>query len=95
MEDILNIFSTLVVGGLGTFSNLLVNKAFGFDVLQSQLLSMPTGTVVVIIYAITAYIITKTNQVSQTPFYDSLADYFRPSGSSSVSPYSTGPAQSP
>ena len=55
--------STLVVGGLGAFSNLLINKAFGFDVLQSQLLHIPTGFVQVLIYAITAVIITKTNQV--------------------------------
>ncbi len=57
--------SATVVGGLGTFSNLLINKAFGFDVLQSQLLSMPTGTVVVLIYAICAWIITKTHQASE------------------------------
>jgi ABC-type Na+ efflux pump permease subunit len=35
--------STLIVGGLGTFAGLLMNKAFGFDVKQSQLLSMPLG----------------------------------------------------
>jgi hypothetical protein len=31
------------VGGLGTFSSLLMNQAFGFDVKQSQLLGMPLG----------------------------------------------------
>jgi hypothetical protein len=38
--------STLVVGGIGTFSNLLINSAFGFDVRQSQLLGMPQGVFV-------------------------------------------------
>ncbi len=32
---------TLVVGGLNTFNNLLINKAFGFSVGDSQLLGLP------------------------------------------------------
>jgi hypothetical protein len=35
--------STLVVGGINTFSQLLINKAFGFTAAQSQLLNMPLG----------------------------------------------------
>ncbi|GFZ48439.1 hypothetical protein JCM24511_06187 [Saitozyma sp. JCM 24511] len=58
----LTFMNATVVGGIGTFSNLLVNQAFGFDVLHAQLLSMPTGTVIVLIYALTAWIVTKTNQ---------------------------------
>jgi hypothetical protein len=38
--------STLVVGGIGTFSGLLINQAFGFTVKQSQLLAMPQGVFV-------------------------------------------------
>jgi hypothetical protein len=34
---------TLIVGGLNTFSSLLINKAFGFNAAQSQLLSIPLG----------------------------------------------------
>lgn len=63
LVDVSSALSATVVGGLGAFSNLLVNKAFGFNVLQSQLLGMPTGTLVIIIYAITATIVTKTHQV--------------------------------
>ena len=55
-----------VVGGIGAFSSLLVNQAFGFNVLQSQLLSMPTGTMIIILYAITAVIVTKTHQTIYT-----------------------------
>ncbi|ORY31060.1 major facilitator superfamily domain-containing protein [Naematelia encephala] len=58
----LALFNTLVVGGINTFSSLLINKAFGFDVLQSQLLSIPLGTMTVLMYMLMAYLITKTRQ---------------------------------
>ena len=58
--------SATVVGGLGAFGNLLVNKAFGFNVEDSQLLSMPTGTLIVLLYALTAWIVTKTQQTLLT-----------------------------
>lgn len=32
---------TLIVGGINTFNNLLINRAFGFTVSQSQLLGIP------------------------------------------------------
>jgi hypothetical protein len=42
----LTVLNTLVVGGIGTFGSLLINKAFGFNVKQSQLLGMPQGVFV-------------------------------------------------
>lgn len=43
-------FNTLVVGGLGTFNNLLINKGFGFDVLTSQLLGILLSFAAVCMY---------------------------------------------
>lgn len=40
-------FQTLVIGGVNKFNNLLLNQAFHFDVLQSQLLNIPLGTLTV------------------------------------------------
>jgi hypothetical protein len=47
-------FSTLVVGGLGTFNNLLINRAFGFTVAESQLLSIPLAAVTVALFYLMA-----------------------------------------
>ncbi|OCF31218.1 hypothetical protein I316_07187 [Kwoniella heveanensis BCC8398] len=58
----LALFNTLVVGGINTFSSLLINKAFGFNVMESNLLSMPLGAMVVLTYMIQAYLVTKTKQ---------------------------------
>ena len=50
----LAVFNTLVVGGLGTFNNLLINQAFGFDVLTSQLLGIPLSVCAVCFYLLFA-----------------------------------------
>lgn len=50
----LAVFNTLVVGGLGTFNNLLINRSFGFDVLTSQLLSIPLSVASVCFYGLFA-----------------------------------------
>ncbi|WVR03573.1 hypothetical protein IAU60_000565 [Kwoniella sp. DSM 27419] len=59
---LLAFFNTLVVGGINTFNALLINKAFGFSVLESQLLSIPLGAMVVVTYMLAAYLVTKTRQ---------------------------------
>lgn len=41
---------TLVVGGLNTFNNLLITKAFGFSVSEAQLLGMPLAAFQVLLY---------------------------------------------
>lgn len=48
------LFNTMIVGGINTFSSLLINKAFGFSVLNSQLLSIPLGTMTVVMYMLMA-----------------------------------------
>ncbi|WWC85847.1 uncharacterized protein L201_000714 [Kwoniella dendrophila CBS 6074] len=54
--------NTIVVGGINTFNAILINKAFGFSVLDSQLLSIPLGVMVVLTYFLQAYLVTKTRQ---------------------------------
>lgn len=54
-------WQTLVVGGINTFASLLINKAFGFDVLQSQLLNLPLGAMTVIMYFVMSTLIEKTH----------------------------------
>ncbi|KAK1926885.1 major facilitator superfamily domain-containing protein [Papiliotrema laurentii] len=55
-------FQTLVVGGINTFNSLLINKAFGFSVLDSQLLSIPLGVMAILTYLLMAWLVTKTRQ---------------------------------
>lgn len=55
-------FQTLVVGGINTFANLLINQAFGFTVLESQLLNIPLGVMTVAMYFLISFLITKFNQ---------------------------------
>lgn len=50
----LALFQTLVVGGLGKFNSLLINRAFGFDVLTSQLIKIPLSFIGVSFYLIMA-----------------------------------------
>lgn len=45
---------TQVVGGLNTFNALLINEAFGFNVTDAQLLSIPIGVLIVITYQLIA-----------------------------------------
>ncbi|WWD08936.1 hypothetical protein V865_007051 [Kwoniella europaea PYCC6329] len=59
---LLAFFNTLVVGGINTFNAILINQAFGFSVLDSQLLSIPLGAAVILTYLLQAYLVTKTKQ---------------------------------
>lgn len=59
-------FQTMVVGGINTFAPLLLNKAFGFGVLESQLLNIPMGVMTVLMYFLISFVITKTNQTLYT-----------------------------
>jgi hypothetical protein len=43
---LLQISSTLIIGGLGVFSNIII-QSFGFTVLQTQLLNIAQGGVTV------------------------------------------------
>ncbi|KAF2652502.1 MFS general substrate transporter [Lophiostoma macrostomum CBS 122681] len=51
----------LVIGGLGVFSNLII-AAFGFSVLQTQLLNIAQGAVTIIVMLGSAYLSQKTGQ---------------------------------
>ncbi|OCF36980.1 hypothetical protein I316_01578 [Kwoniella heveanensis BCC8398] len=53
---------TLVIGGVGKFASLLINRAFGFDVATSQLLKIPVSVVGVCAYFLMAYLQQKTEQ---------------------------------
>ena len=44
----LQITSTLIIGGLGVFSNIII-KSFGFSVLQTQLLNIAQGAVTILV----------------------------------------------
>ncbi|KAH8900297.1 MFS general substrate transporter [Thozetella sp. PMI_491] len=52
---IIQICTTLPSGGVGAFSSILV-RSFGYDVLQTQLLQMPVGVLLIIIMLSAAYI---------------------------------------
>ena len=54
--------STMITGGLGTFANLLINQAFGFDAAHSQLLTMPQGTLSILLLLSSAWAAKRTNQ---------------------------------
>lgn len=47
---------------IGTKAALLINRAFGFSVTDSQLLSIPLGVMVVVTYQAMAWAVTKTRQ---------------------------------
>ncbi|WOO79996.1 putative transporter [Vanrija pseudolonga] len=59
-------FQTLVIGGVNKFNNLLLNQAFHFDVLQSQLLNIPLGTLTVTGYFVISWFIRRYNQTLYT-----------------------------
>jgi len=44
----------MIVGGLSKFNSLLINRAFGFDVLTSQLLKIPMSLCGVMFYMLMA-----------------------------------------
>ncbi|XAO24864.1 hypothetical protein I312_103673 [Cryptococcus bacillisporus CA1280] len=55
-------FNCLVVGGINTFSGLLITNAFGFSALNAQLLSIPIGVMGIISFLLIGWIIKKTNE---------------------------------
>ncbi|WWD20485.1 hypothetical protein CI109_104961 [Kwoniella shandongensis] len=57
---------TLVIGGIGKFSALLINRAFGFDVATSQLLKIPVSVTGVCSYFLMAYLQQKFEQTFLT-----------------------------
>ncbi|KAK6070355.1 2-ketogluconate transporter [Seiridium cupressi] len=87
----LNVTSTLVIGGLGVFSNLII-ASFGFTDLQTQLLNIAQGALTIIIMVGSATIATKTRQTAWVmhgltvlPIIGTAIIYsFPPNGSNSV-----------
>ncbi|KAI1762231.1 putative MFS transporter [Hypoxylon sp. FL1150] len=59
----LQITSTLVIGGLGVFSNLIIS-AFGFSYLQTQLLNIAQGGFTIIIMVGGAWLVTWSKQTA-------------------------------
>lgn len=57
---------TLVIGGIGKFASLLINRAFGFDVATSQLLKIPVSVCGVCSYFLMAYFQQKFEQTFYT-----------------------------
>ncbi|KAL1629887.1 hypothetical protein SLS56_005156 [Neofusicoccum ribis] len=58
---LLQVTSTLIIGGLGVFSNLII-KAFGFSVLQTQLLNIAQGAVTILVMVGGAMLAGRTGQ---------------------------------
>ncbi|KAH6646147.1 major facilitator superfamily domain-containing protein [Truncatella angustata] len=87
----LNITSTLVIGGLGVFSNIIISS-FGFSYLQTQLLNIAQGALTIIIMVGSATIATKAQQTAWVmhgltipPIIGTSIIYcFPPNGSNSV-----------
>lgn len=50
------------MGGIGVFGNILLNENFGFDVQTSQLLTIPPGLLVMVCYALSGWLVKKTQQ---------------------------------
>ncbi|KAH8680802.1 major facilitator superfamily domain-containing protein [Xylariales sp. PMI_506] len=59
----LNVTSTLIIGGLGVFSNLII-ASFGFTYLQTQLLNIAQGAVTIMVMVGSATLATWTNQTA-------------------------------
>lgn len=60
---LLQITSTLVIGGLGVFSNLIISS-FGFTYLQTQLLNIAQGAVTIMVMVGGASLATWTKQTA-------------------------------
>lgn len=60
---LLQVLSTLIIGGLGVFSNLII-KSFGFTTLETQLLNIPQGAVTIFVMVGGAFLATKTQQTT-------------------------------
>lgn len=59
----LQITSTLVIGGLGVFSGLIISS-FGFDYLETQLLNIAQGAINIIVMVGSAFVVSKTKQTA-------------------------------
>jgi hypothetical protein len=59
----LQLTSTLIIGGLGVFSNLII-ASFGFTYLQTQLLNIAQGAVTIIVMVGSASLATWTKQTA-------------------------------
>jgi len=58
---LLQISSTCIIGGLGTFSNIIINN-LGFSYLQTQLLNIAQGAISIMIYIGAAHVARRTGQ---------------------------------
>lgn len=61
----LQITSTLVIGGLGVFSGLIISS-FGFSYLETQLLNIAQGALTIFVMVGSAFVVTKTKQTALT-----------------------------
>lgn len=59
----LQVTSTLIIGGLGVFSNLII-KSFGFDALTVQLLNIAQGAVTIMVMVGGAWAATASQQTA-------------------------------
>jgi MFS transporter, ACS family, DAL5 transporter family protein len=57
--------STLVIGGLGVFSNLII-RSFGFTLFETQLLNIAQGALTIIIMVGSAFTAQRTKQTTLT-----------------------------
>lgn len=57
----LQVTSTLIIGGLGVFSNIII-KSFGFDTLTVQLLNIAQGAVTILVMVGGAWAATASDQ---------------------------------
>lgn len=58
---LLQVTSTLIIGGLGTFSNIII-KSFGFASLTVQLLNIAQGALTILVMVGSAWLATATQQ---------------------------------
>lgn len=52
-----------MAGGVNTFGAILIRNNFGFSVTEAQLLNIPIGALVIILYFACAYSVKRTNEV--------------------------------
>lgn len=75
---LLQISSTLIIGGLGVFSNLIIAN-FGFSTLQTQLLNIAQGGVTILVMVGSAWLSQSTGQTCLIMFVSQLPCPFSPS----------------
>ncbi|CAG9993054.1 unnamed protein product [Clonostachys byssicola] len=54
--------TVLPTSGLSTFANIIIKESLGFDVLQTQLLSMVLGAYIIILLLVSVWMVNKWNQ---------------------------------